>query len=338
MPFASSHGNLVKVRLNNELDHKEGGILALKQLTSKLENTHIDVDDQYNVVRNKFKQLVEIVATSPPNMTFGADICMNGAIGDFFIPDKVTRLNIWYFHSIRDFPQFSPASRCQVHLEILRGDADKVLGLFHNARQNSRNLSLVGVKLEDILLTHPLMSRLKSLELESLKLKQSLPSPPIPLTKGRGCKSMKELETTNFEEFSYFTSPSLRDACFDFIDIWSEQGNFSGLQELKKVLERSPSLTRVDILPSVSSQYRIASDDPTKYWSEFFYCFSHLKDLESLIIIARTISFTPFRSDRVGGALSFLAKTLPHLVMLRIFDSDGNIYRLEDGGLKLEDL
>ncbi|KAA8902618.1 hypothetical protein TRICI_005836 [Trichomonascus ciferrii] len=334
-------GNLVEVRLDNtEAAHykKEYGLLALKQLTSKFENTPVDVDGQYNVDKNEFNQLVEIVAASPPNMTFGAKIYMNGAIGDFFIPDKVTRLRICYGDSIGDFPQFSPTSRCQVHLEIVEVDTDQVLNLFHSARQNSRNLSLVGVDLEYVPLTHPLMSRLETLELNSLKLDACLQSTSVPPTKGITCKSMKKLETTTFEEFSYFTSPSLRVACFHFIDIWSELGNFSGLQELKNVLERSPSLTRVNIWASVSSQYRIVSDDPSKYWSEFFYCFAHLKDLEDLTIIASHTSFLTFASDQVGEAMRFLAKTLPRLDTLCIVDCDKYSFVFEDGELKLEDL
>ncbi|KAA8905461.1 hypothetical protein TRICI_005307 [Trichomonascus ciferrii] len=338
-------GNLVKVRLvmklghkedgllNTELDHKEDGLLALKQLTSKLENTHIEVvcRGEYSVGKREFKQLAEIVATSSSNMTFGAKIYMNGAIGDFFIPEKVTRLCIFYDDSIGDFPQFSPESRCQVHLEIHRGDVDQVLDLFHKARQNSRNLSVAKVTLKDIPLTNPLMSRLETLEFDSLKLEGCLWSTPIRPTKGITCKKMKELETTNFEEFSYFTSPSLRVVGFVFIDRWSTEENFIGLKRLKKVLKRCPSLTTVDIEARVRLVDYLDFYGRVNYWRKFFYCFAQLKDLEDLTICSKSSL-----EDGIDDGMCFLTKELPRLNTVRIIDVFGNGYMLEEEEIEPE--
>ncbi|KAA8913336.1 hypothetical protein TRICI_003224 [Trichomonascus ciferrii] len=324
-------GNLVDVRLDMSLDHnqKEDGLLALKHLASKLANAHIDVVGDYNVDKNEFKQLVEIVATSTPNMTFGAKIYMNGAIGIFFIPDKVTRLSIYYGRSVGDFPQFSPTSRCQVYLEILGGDTEQVLDLLHNARQNTRNLSLAKVTLKDIPLTDPLMSRLETLEFDSPKLEGCLRSTPIPPTKGITCKSMKELVTTSLEEFSYFTSPSLRDVRLVFTDRWSREGNFIGLQRLKEALERCPSLTRVKI---EAREHNLDSADTEDYWRELFVCFVHLEDLEAVIIN----SDSPITGDCLDTDLIFLGKALPRLHTFCATDEFGHSYELGDGEIDSE--
>ncbi|KAA8917133.1 hypothetical protein TRICI_000729 [Trichomonascus ciferrii] len=318
-------GNLVEVQLLMSLaqEDKEDGLLALKQLTSKLENTHVHVKvvGDYSVDKNEFKQLVEIVATSPPNMTFGIKIYMNGAIGDFFIPDKVTRLCICYCRSIGDFPQFSPTSRCQVHLEIRGGDTDQVLDLFHNACQNSRNLSLAKVTVTVIPLTDPLMSRLETLEFDSVMLVGCLRSTPIPPTKGITCKSMKKLVASNFEEFSYFTSPSLRRVSFVFTDRWSREGNFIGLQRLKKALERCPSLTKVKIQ---AREHHLGSAETGDYWSDFFNCFEHLEDLEVVIIYSES----PITGDCLDTDIIFLGKALPRLHTFCAIDDFGNSYVL----------